>query len=84
MLVLTRKFDEGIMIGDSVLVKIISIQDGQVKVGIEAPKDVRILRREIFEEVQRSNTQAAKALKGTAMRAAKMLQKNISPAGSGG
>ena len=83
MLVLTRKFDEAIMIGDSVLVKVIAIQDGQVKVGIEAPKDVRILRREIFEEIHHSNVQAAKASKGAAMQAAKMLQKKVMPGGAG-
>ncbi|HTY09883.1 MAG TPA: carbon storage regulator CsrA [Bacteroidota bacterium] len=83
MLVLTRKFDESIMIGDSVLVKVIAIQDGQVKVGIEAPKDVRILRKEIFEEIHRSNSQAAKASKGAAMQAAKILQKKASPGNQG-
>ena len=64
MLVLSRKFDESIMIGDSVVIKILSIQDGQVKIGIEAPKEVRILRREIYEEIHRSNAQAAKGFEG--------------------
>lgn len=83
MLVLSRKFDESIMIGDSVVVRILSIQDGQVKIGIEAPKDVRILRREIYEEIHRSNAQASKASKGAAMKAAKMLQKKTLPDGPG-
>ena len=83
MLVLSRKFDESIMIGDSVVVKVLSIQDGQVKIGIEAPKEVRILRREIYEEIHRSNAQAAKASKSAAMKAAKMLQKKSSPDNSG-
>ncbi len=84
MLVLSRKFDESIMIGDSVLVKILSIQDGQVKIGIEAPKDVRIFRKEIYEEVHQSNAQASKASKGSAMKAARMLQKKAPPAEPGG
>ncbi len=83
MLVLSRKFDESIMIGDSVVIKVLSIQDGQVKIGIEAPKDIRILRREIYDEIQRSNAQAAKASKGAAMKAAKMLQTKIPPDESG-
>ena len=41
MLVLSRKIDESIMIGDSVVIKVLSIQDGQVKIGIEAPKEVK-------------------------------------------
>ncbi len=77
MLVLSRKFDESIMIGDSVVIKILSIQDGQVKIGIEAPKDVRILRREIYDEINLSNTQAAKGSKNSAIRVAKMLQKRF-------
>ena len=83
MLVLSRKFDESIMIGDSVVIKVLSIQDGQVKIGIEAPKDVRILRREIYEEIHRSNAQAAKASKSAAIKAAKMLQTKIPPDDSG-
>ncbi len=71
------------MIGDSVVIKVLSIQDGQVKIGIEAPKEVRILRREIYEEIHLSNAQAAKASKSAAMRAAKMLQKKISPGDPG-
>jgi carbon storage regulator len=82
MLVLSRKFDESIMIGDSVVIKVLAIQDGQVKIGIEAPKDVRILRREIYEEIHKSNAQAAKASKGAAMKAAKMLQTKIPPGDS--
>ena len=79
MLVLSRKLDEGIMIGDSVLVKILSIQEGQVKIGIEAPKEVRILRRELYEETHKTNAKAAMASKNAAMKAAKMLQKRLPP-----
>ena len=83
MLVLSRKLDESIMIGDSVVVKILSIQEGQVRLGIEAPKDVRILRREIYDEVNLSNVQAAKGSKHAASKLAKMLQKRIPDADSG-
>ncbi len=84
MLVLSRKLDESIMIGDAVVIKVLSIQDGQVKIGIDAPKDVRILRREIYEEIHSSNIQAAKTSKGAAVKAAKMLQSKIPPLNPGG
>ena len=52
------------MIGDSVVIKILSIQEGQVKIGIEAPKEVRILRgKSWFDEIHQSNEQASKGLK---------------------
>ncbi|MEZ6064852.1 MAG: carbon storage regulator [Planctomycetaceae bacterium] len=44
MLVLTRKMDEMIQIGDSIVIKVISTGRGKVKLGIDAPKDVRVLR----------------------------------------
>jgi carbon storage regulator len=79
MLVLSRKLDESIMIGDSVVVKVLSIQEGQVKIGIDAPKEVRILRGEIYDEIQRANASAAKGSKNAAMKAAKMLTKELPP-----
>jgi carbon storage regulator CsrA len=48
MLVLTRKSGEQIVIGDNVIVTIISNDKGKVKVGIDAPSDVRILRKELL------------------------------------
>ena len=79
MLVLSRKFDESIMIGDSVLIKIVSIQEGQVKIGIEAPKEVRILRTEVYDEIHRSNAVAAKGTKSAAAKAAKLLKSKVPP-----
>lgn len=50
MLVLTRKLEESIQIGDDIQIKILSIgQGGQVKLGITAPRDVVILRQELLE-----------------------------------
>ena len=48
MLVLTRKSGEQILIGDNVIVTIISSDNGKVKVGIDAPSNVRILRKELL------------------------------------
>ncbi|WP_432662668.1 carbon storage regulator CsrA [Wukongibacter baidiensis] len=58
MLVLTRKIDEGIKIGKDIEVTILSIQDGKVKLGISAPKDVEIYRKEIYLKIAQQNKKA--------------------------
>ena len=63
MLVLARKLDESIVIGDDVVVKIISIDKGVVKIGIEAPSNVAILRSELIEDVKDLNIAASKEIK---------------------
>lgn len=59
MLVLTRKAGEALSIGDSITIKVIEIKEGQVRIGIEAPADQRILREEIRVKVRRENRSAA-------------------------
>lgn len=59
MLVLTRKLNECIQIGDDIEVKVISVDGEQVKIGIEAPKHVDIHRKEIYLGVERENSEAA-------------------------
>ena len=58
MLVLTRKKGESIMIGDNVEVKLLSVDGDQVKLGIVAPKSVKVHRSEIFEAIQQQNKEA--------------------------
>lgn len=53
MLVVTRKRNESIMIRDDIEVKIIGIRENQVKVGITAPKEIPVHRREVYERIQR-------------------------------
>ncbi|MBL0708417.1 MAG: carbon storage regulator CsrA [Sulfurimonas sp.] len=60
MLVLARKLDESILIGDDISIKIISIDKGVVKLGIDAPKDISIMRNELLEGVKDSNIAASK------------------------
>ncbi len=55
MLVLTRKINESIIIGEGIKVKILEIRGDQVRVGIEAPKDVKIFREEILLREKDSN-----------------------------
>lgn len=59
MLVLSRKKDQGIVIGDNIELTIIEIQGDQVRIGIKAPKNVSIYRKEIFLEIQDENKKAA-------------------------
>jgi carbon storage regulator len=59
MLILTRKKNETIRIGDDILITIVDIQGDQVRLGITAPRDVSILRQELYEAVKDSNTRAA-------------------------
>ena len=58
MLVLSRKIGESIMIGDQIEVKVLSVDGEQVKIGIVAPKQVKVHRAEIFEAIQQQNKQA--------------------------
>lgn len=59
MLILARKKGEAIQIGNGIEIKIVSIQGDQVKIGIEAPKTVEVYRKEIYEQIQEENKQAA-------------------------
>ncbi len=59
MLVLTRKLDEKILIGKDIVINILEIEGGNVKIGIDAPKDIAILRMEVFEKIQNENIASA-------------------------
>jgi carbon storage regulator len=59
MLVLSRHRDECIMIGDDVVVTIVDIRGDKVRLGIDAPQDIPVHRREVYEAIQRENKKAA-------------------------
>lgn len=61
MLILTRKKDESLIINGNIEIKIISTDDGKVKLGIEAPKTVEIHRKEVFDKIQEENRMAKEA-----------------------
>lgn len=58
MLILSRKMNEKITIGDQITVTIIEIRGDQVKIGVEAPKNVKVFRQEIFNAIQNENRAA--------------------------
>jgi carbon storage regulator len=60
LLVITRKKGESILIGDDIEISISKIEDGSVKLAIKAPKEMTILRKELYEEVQNENKEATK------------------------
>jgi len=60
MLVLARKLDEAITIGDDIVVKVISVEKGIVKLGIDAPTSISIVRNELLDDVKDANIAAAK------------------------
>lgn len=59
MLILSRKIDEKIQIGDDITITIIDIHGEQVKIGVEAPKNIKVFRQEVFEAIQKENKAAA-------------------------
>lgn len=61
MLVLTRKVNEAIQIGDDIEIKVLSVSGDQIKIGIVAPKHVEIHRKEIYLSIQEENNKAVEA-----------------------
>lgn len=72
MLVITRKKGESILIGDDIEITVSKVEDGSVKLAINAPKEMTILRKELFEEVENQNKEATKVN----IELIKMLEKN--------
>ncbi len=62
MLVLSRQKDESIMIGDDVEITIVDVRGDKVRLGINAPREISVHRREVYDAIQREN--AEKAQKG--------------------
>jgi carbon storage regulator len=59
MLVLTRKVNEKIVIGDNIEIVLVDVSKDQVKIGINAPRNVKVHRWEVYEEIKRENREAA-------------------------
>ena len=58
MLILSRKTNQKILIGDDIELTIIEVRGEQVKIGIQAPKEIGVFRKEVYKEVQEENKEA--------------------------
>jgi carbon storage regulator len=61
MLILSRKVDERIMIGDEIEISVVEIRNDQVKIGIAAPLQIKVYRKEVYQAIQQENIEAAKS-----------------------
>lgn len=75
MLVLSRKSEESIVIGDQIEVKVIEVRGDTVRLGVSAPKNISIYRKEVHEAIQRENIAAAQSAGRDLSRLADALKK---------
>ena len=72
MLVLSRKTNESIIINGNVTVSVLRVDNDNVRIGVEAPLEIPVMRKEIYEEIKSNNEQAA----GSAKQRVKQLVNN--------
>lgn len=61
MLILSRKVNEKIMIGEDISISIIEVRGDQVRIGVDAPKKVKVFRQEVFDAIKAENKAAAES-----------------------
>lgn len=74
MLVLTRKLGESIAIDDHIKIRVVQIKGKQVRIGIEAPKDTKIHREEVYVAIQEQNEQSAQVSSEKTRSLSKLLK----------
>lgn len=74
MLVLTRKLGESIAIDDHIKIRVVQIKGKQVRIGIEAPKDTKIHREEVYVAIQDQNEQSVQVSSDKTRSIAKLLK----------
>ena len=74
MLVLTRKPRQQIMIGDNIVINVVEVQGDNVRIAIDAPRDVKIYRGEIYRAIQEENQKAAVPVPGLDLSKALPMQ----------
>ena len=82
MLVLTRKSNQSIMIGDDIEVCVLSIMGEKVRIGIQAPRDIPVFRNEVYLEIQQENVTAGASARAEVDDALKRLSAELSARGS--
>lgn len=83
MLVLTRRVDESIMIGDDIRIVVVEVRGEQVKLGIDAPRHIPVHREEVYREIQEENRRAALAAAGQIEQLSEALNEPEPPATPG-
>jgi carbon storage regulator len=79
MLILARRINETIMIGDQIEVSIVDIRGDQVKIGIRAPRTVKVYRKEVYQLIQDENLKAAQTVPGSLPRLDSLMGKGNAP-----
>ncbi len=74
MLVLSRKVNEKVMIGNDVTITIVKIDRNQVRIGIEAPRSVPVFRKEVWIEIQRDQAEAGEDVSDEVQKALEELK----------
>jgi len=62
LLVLTRKLGESVQIGENVTIMVLSVQGKSVKIGVTAPRDISVYRKEVYDRIVEENKRAAEAI----------------------
>lgn len=73
MLIITRKLGEKITIGDDMVVTLLAIRDNQVRLGIDAPRHVRVHRQEVYERIKEANLASSEINASDMVEATSML-----------
>ncbi len=73
MLILTRKVGESIVIGDDIVIKVVETGKNSIRIGIDAPKDISVLRKEVFDSIQQENILSSRGDKIDITKAAKLI-----------
>lgn len=76
MLVLTRKIGETIIINENIQLTVLAVEGEAVKIGVQAPKDVKVYRQEVYLEIQKANQEAARYANVDTMEWKRLLEED--------